>query len=236
MGDAPRPIGVDPSESGSFRRITAADGARVTTRVNASETASFRLENARPIEAVRMSSAGRPRVERHDVTVKPNGRVFIGLALAAVVVLGIVGTLVTRALTSVEKEPEKTVSEQTQASNGEGIEYRGITYALAQQDDGAWTLTSLSEDSQTPAVLYQLTGEPVTLILYNTVFVIPENLSDGTWDLIAYPLGGGSVAQRVNDGTGNPVVGQGQITSAQLVGDAVEVTTADGTVTPVSLV
>ena len=236
MGDAPRPIGVDPSETGSFQRIGAADGARVTTRANASETASFRLEKARPIEAVRMSSAGRPQVERHDVSVKPNGRVFIGLAAAALVVLVVVGTLITRALTSVEQVPEKGVEEQTQSANGEGIEYRGTTYAVTQQEGGAWALTALSEDSQTPAVLYELSGEPVTLILYNTVFVIPENLADGTWDLIAYPLGGGSVAQRVNDGAGNPVVGQGQITTATLVGDAVDITCADGSTSSVSLV
>ena len=238
MGDAPRPIGVDPSESGSFQRITAADGARVTTRINASETASFRLENSRPMEAVRMSSAGRPKVERHEVAVQPNKRVFIILGIAAAVVLLVVGTLLTRALISVEPADDGTgvQVEQTQASGDEGIEYRGSTYAVTQQEGGAYALTSLSEGSSTPAVLHELAGTPVTLILYNTVFIIPENLGDDTWDLIAYPLGGGSVAQQVTDGSGNPVVGKGQIAEAKLVGDAVEVTTTSGEKQSVSLV
>lgn len=236
MGDAPRPIGVDPAETGSFQRISSDAGARVTTRANASETAPFRLENARPMEAVRMSSAGRPRVARHEVEVKSNRRVFLILGVAAAIVLVILGTLVTRALLSVEQSQEKTVAEQAQASGEEGIEYRGTTYTLTEQNNGKFALTSTSEGSEGKAVLYELEGKPVTLILYNTVFVIPENLSDGTWDLIAHPLGGGSVTQQVTDADGKPVTGEGEISEAKLVGDAVEVVMTSGARTKVSLV
>lgn len=240
MGDAPRPIDAEASASGSFARIAAEDGARVTTRANASESASLRFENARPVEAVRMSTAGRPKVERHEITVKSNGRVFVGLAIGALLVLVLVGTLLSRALLSVEKVPEQGVEEQTQATGNEGIEYRGVTYAVAQQEGGKFALTSISGESQKPAVLYELAGTPVgdpfVLILYNTVFVIPENLDDGTWDLIAYPLGGGSVAQRVTDGEGKPIVGQGQIEAAELSGDVVEVALVGGGHQTVSLV
>ena len=236
MGDAPRPIGVDPAETGSFQRITSEEGARVTTRANASETASFRLENARPMEAVRMSSAGRPHVSRHEVEVKSNRRVFAILGIAAAVMLVLVGTLVTRALLSVEKGQEKTVAEQAQASGDEGIEYRGTTYTLTKQNNGKYALTSTSEGSEGKAVVCELEGTPVTLILYNTVFVIPENLSDGTWDLIAHPLGGGSVTQQVTDADGKAVTGEGEISEAKLAGDAVEVVTTNGARTKVSLV
>lgn len=240
MGDAPRPIDAEASASGSFERISAEDGARVTTRVNASESATHRLENSRPMEAVRMSTAGRPKVERHDVTVKSNGRVFIGLAVGALLVLVVVGTLLTRALLSVENVPEQGIEEQAQAKDNEGIEYRGVTYSVAKQDDGTYALTSVSGESDKPAVLCKLkgtpAGDPYVLILYNTAFIIPENLDGGTWDLVAYPLGGGSVAQCVTDGEGQPVVGQGQIETAVLSGDVVEVTTTDGTHQTVSLV
>lgn len=236
MGDAPRPIDVDPSETGSFRRITAEEGARVTTRANASETGSFRVQNARPVEAVRMSSAGRPKVEHHEVEVKSNKRVFIILGAAALVVVVIIGTLLARALTSVENVQDNPISEQVQATGAEGIEYRGATYALVEQPDGKQTLTSTSEGSEGAAVLCELPGRPVTLILYNTVFIIPENLPDGTWNIIAHPLGDGGVTQPVTDAEGNPIIGQGEIAQATLVGDAVQVVTTSGEQVTVSLV
>lgn len=236
MGDAPRPIDVDPSETGSFRRISSDEGARLTTRANASETGSFRLDNARPVESVRMGSVGRPKVRQHEVAVKSNRRVFVILGVAAAIVVILLGSLVTRALLSVEQAPEETVSEQMQSSGDEGIEYRGTTYRLTEQDDGTHALTSTSEGSEGTAVLYRLEGTPVTLILYNSVFVIPENRPDGTWDLIAYPLGGGSVAQQVTGSEGEPVTGTGEIDEARLVGDAVQVVTTTGERTNVSLV
>ena len=234
--DAPRPIGVDPMETGSFRRIDATEGARVTTRANASQTASFRAQNARPAEKVRMSSAGRPKVEHRDVEVQSNKRVFIALTLGALVVMSIVGTLLFRALVSVEEAGEKPVVEQMQTNVDEGIEYRGTTYALAKQENGTYALTSLSEGSEKPAVVCELKGTPVALVLYNTVFVIPENLPDGTWDLIAHPLGGGSMTQQVTDGEGKPIVREGEITEASLSGDTVVVKLASGEEFTVSLV
>lgn len=234
--DAPRPIGVDPMETGSFRRIDATEGARVTTRANASQTASFRAQNARPAEKVRMSTAGRPKVEHRDVEVQSNKRVFVALTIGAIVVIAIVGTLLVRALVSVEEAGEKPVVEQMQTNVDEGIEYRGTTYALTKQDNGSYALTSLSEGSETPAVVCELKGTPVALVLYNTVFVIPENLPDGTWDLIAHPLGGGSVTQQVTDGDGKPIVREGEITQASLSGDSILVTTAAGDEFTVSLI
>ena len=236
MSDAPRPIGVDPEETGSFERISAEDGARLTTRVNASETASFRAQKARPVEAVRMSTAGRPKVEHHEVEVKSNKRVFIALAVAALLVVAIVGTLFARAMLSVEQAGDKPVAEQVQAAGDEGIEYRGTTYRLTQKDDGGYALTSTSDGFEGTATLYELAGTPVTLILYNTAFVIPENLPDGTWDLIAYPLGGGSVTQQVTDADGNPIVGQGEISAATLSGDAIQISTTAGEQVTISLV
>lgn len=234
--DAPRPIGVDPRETGSFRRIDATEGARVTTRANASRTASFRAQNTRPTEAVRMSSAGRPKVEHRDVEVQSNKRVFIALTIGALVVIGIVGTLLFRALVSVEEAGEKPVVEQMQTNVDEGIEYRGTVYSLVEQDNGKFALTSLSEGSETPAVVCELKGIPVALVLYNTVFVIPENLPDGTWDLIAHPLGGGSMTQQVTDGEGKPIVREGEIVKASLSGDSILVITAAGEEFTVSLV
>lgn len=235
MGDAPRPIDVDPQASGSFSKITAGEGAQVTTRANAGNVASRKSPTGRTIEKVRMSS-GRPHVEHHEVTVESNKRVFVALGIAALLVVAIVGTLLSRALTSVDTEMVKPVSEQMQVSGDEGIEYRGTTYAVSKQKGGKYALTSTSEGSEGAGVLAELEGTPVTLILYNTIFIIPENLSDGTWDLIAHPLGGGSVTQQVTDGEGNPIVREGEITTATLEGDVIKIVSSTGEKFEVSLV
>lgn len=237
MGDAPRPIDIDPEESGSIGKIGAGEGARLTTRANAGATGSHKIQSARRVERVRMSS-GRPHVEHREVAVESNKRVFVALGIAALLVVAIVGTLLSRALISVDTEMTKPVSEQTQASGDEGIEYRGTTYTVTKQDGGKYALTSTSEDegSEGTVVLSELEGTPVTLILYNMIFIIPENLPDGTWDLIAHPLGGGSVTQQVTDGEGNPIVREGEITEATLEGDAIKITSSTGETFEVSLV
>ena len=236
MGDAPRPIGVNPQETGSFRRLEATEGARLTTRANASDTASFVAQKARPVEAVRMSTAGRPKVEHRDVAVESNKRVFLVLGIAALAMVAIVGWLLTKALTSVEEVQEHPITEQTQAAVEEGIEYRGTTYTVVGRDGGTYALVSVSEGSEEQAVLYELPGTPVSLILYNTVFIIPENLPDNTWDLIAHPLGGGSVTQQVTDADGNPIVGEGEISEATLSGDTIQIATTSGESFDVSLI
>ena len=235
MGDAPRPIDVNPAETGSFRRIEANEGARITTRANASDSAQMRALNPESTRSRRLSSAGRPKVEHHDVEVQSNKRVFIALAIAALVVMGIVGTLVIRALTSVEQASEKPVIEQMQTGAGESIEYRGTTYSL-EENGGKYALMSKAEGADKQSKVCDLGGKPVALVLYNTAFIIPENLPNGTWDIIAHPLGGGSMTQPVTDGDGNPIVNQGEIESASLNGDKVVVKTTDGKEYTVSLV
>lgn len=236
MGDAPRPIDVDPQETGSFRRIDATEGARLTTRVNASDTASFVAQKARPIEAVRMSTAGRPKVEHRDIEMESNKRVFLVLGISALVVVAIVGWLLSRAFSSVEEVAEHPVTEQVQSAVEEGIEYRGATYTVTEVSDGKFALVSTPEGSEEQTVIYELEGKPVTLILYNMVFIVPQNLNDNTWNLIAHPLGDGSVTQPVTDSEGKPLIGEGEISEAKLVGDTIQVTTTTGESYEVSLV
>ena len=59
-----------------------------------------------------------------------------------------------------------------------------------------------------------MSGTPVTLILYNSVIVVPENKSDGTWDVVAYTIGGDSEPVSVVDSSGNAITGTGTIASA----------------------
>lgn len=236
MSDAPRPIGVDPEETGSFSRINGSEGAVLATRANASDTASFMAQTVRPVEAVRMSSAGRPKVEHREVEMQSNKRVYLILGIGALAVMALIITLLVRAVGSVEDVDEAPVYEQVQATGDEGIEYRDVTYFITEQAAGKYALASTSDGFEGTAVLYELEGTPVTLILYNTVFIIPENLSDGTWDLIAHPLGGGSVTQQVTDSDGKPIVGEGKISEAVLSGDEILIKTEGGEQYSVSLV
>lgn len=235
MDDAPRPIGVNPSETGSFRRIEANEGARVTTRANAGESAQMRKLTPEAARSRRLGSAGRPKVETHDVAVESNRRVFIALAIAAAVVVAIMGTLIGRALLSVEQAGEKPVIEQMQTAIDEPIEYRGVTYALEEQG-GKYVLTSRAEGAEGSTKVCDLEGKPVALVLYNTAFIIPENLPNGTWDVIAHPLGGGSMTQQVTDSSGQPIVNDGEIDSATLSGDKIVIKTKENREYTVSLV
>ena len=238
MGNAPTPVGVDPAETGSFTRISAGEGARVTTRANVGDTSAFRAQGTRPIEAVRMSTAGRPKVERHEQEVESNGRVFLMLGLGALLVLMLGGWLLARALVSVDNGATEEKVEQKQVTPDESIEYYGVRYALEQNADGVYVLTSTPADEESeegPTTVCQFKGKPVSLILYNSVFVIPENLPDGTWDLITHPLGGGSVTRQIPDQDGNPLIGPGEIYEAILINDSIQISTMTGETYTVSL-
>ena len=80
-----------------------------------------------------------------------------------------------------------------------------------------------------------MSGTPVTLILYNSVIVVPENKSDGTWDVVAYTIGGDSEPVSVVDSSGNAITGTGTIASATLDGSVVHVTDSAGAATDVAL-
>ena len=108
--------------------------------------------------------------------------------------------------------------------------------SVTEVSDGKFALVSTPEGSEEQTVIYELEGKPVTLILYNMVFIVPQNLNDNTWNLIAHPLGDGSVTQPVTDSEGKPLIGEGEISEAKLVGDTIQVTTTTGESYEVSLV
>ena len=74
--------------------------------------------------------------------------------------------------------------------------------------------------------LGDLPGTPVTLVLYNGIIVIPENLADGTWDIMAYTLGSGW--SQLMDSTDSARSGQGTISAASLDGSNLKITTDQG--------
>ena len=240
--DAPRPIGVNPSEPGSLQRISASEGARVENRdnvgsVSADSTSSW--SNVGMGARKRMGKAHRPLRRREAADGRPmGGRMRWIVAPLAVLVLVILFFLLRGCLDAKQTDvPEQAQVEQTQTTPAGSIEYRGTTYSIEKQDDGAYALVGRTEGATDATVFMQFDGEPIQLVLYNGAFIIPENTSDG-WDVMAYTIGSGSVGAQVVDADGEPVGGTGHsISSVELKESegTMLVTDDAGTVTTVAL-
>ena len=51
-------------------------------------------------------------------------------------------------------------------------------------------------------------------MLYDGAIIVPQNLKDGTWDVVAYTIGSGW--SQLMDKEGNATTGKGKIKSVQL--------------------
>lgn len=234
-GDAPRPIGVDPEETGAFQKLSSGEGAVLTSRDNAEEAAaaarSHMMRKARKGN-VRLQGRNRPKVKSTAPRMQTNKKLFIGIAIAAAVVVIAMIVIFNNALSSTTQtqtgEDAQTQQEEQQVASNDTMTYHDASYGLMEQG-GGWVLAKLDGSGNYSYELVQLSGTPVSLILYQGAFIIPENL-DGTWDVIAYVPADGSVASAVVDSDGNPVGGSGQISEAVLDGSNLDVTTDSGTV------
>lgn len=227
--ETPRPIGVDPTATGSFERLNAGEGAILTTRDNADDAvdaARNRLSGTTGM--MRLDASDLPPVEEHAPETHTNKRVVALLVvLTLAVILG--GIYVFSRLTAggTQGQDQEKQAEQLQVDTSDTIEYHGSTYRLEQGDDGTWHLARQSQDEGAQAQsVGDISGTPVTMVLYNGAIVIPENKSDGTWDVMAYMVGSGW-SQLVDD-DGNAYTGQGSVSSATLNGAQLEVTTDSG--------
>ncbi len=241
--------------------IGVGQGAKVTTRENASEAADRARANAEERHRKRhegeRSTSRRPSA--HDAQAvgkdpgaagprrsKRNMAAVIGGTLAVLVVLAVVLRFVVAQISpgpaeqaaQIESEQEAAESEDTgeaevQATSEDTLAYGSFTYTLELQEDGNYALVRTDESGNASA-LFEVEGTPAAFILYNSVIVIPEDLDEG-WDVIAYVAVDGSVASNVVDSDGNAVGGSGQIESVTLDGSVVTVIDSTGTTTDVSL-
>lgn len=234
-GGAPRPIGVDPQETGAFEKLSSGEGAVLTSRDNAEEAAaaarSHMMRKGRR-GSVRLQGRNRPKIKSTAPRMQVNRNLFIGIAITAAVVVIAMIVVFNNALSSTTQsqttDDVQTQQEEQQVASNDTMTYHDESYGLVQQDSG-WVLAKLDSTGAYKSTVVQLSGTPVSLILYQGAFIIPENL-DGTWDVIAYVPADGSVASAVVDADGNPVGGSGQITEAVLDGSSLDVTTDSGTV------
>ncbi len=155
--------------------------------------------------------------------------VIVGLVLF---VLNALNTVPTSLDTSSVPLADQRV-EQTQDDENQGISYGGYTYSVQPKADGVGYAFVRQQGSEEPTVLFDLTGTPVTVVLYNGAFLIPENLGS-SWDVVSWVMGDGSVPQQLT-ANGNPVMGDGTISSAKLEGSTLTLSFDNDTTNAVNL-
>ena len=245
----PAPV---PAPSERISTIGAGQGARVTTRRNAAETADRARRNAeeryyeRHPEA-RATGAG-PRRSAHNVVLIVVASV---LALCAVFLLGrCAAGILAPSGDGEASRPEQTlrlteneqalVDEQAQHDLGaeqvgtDGtVSYGGTSYGLATQEDGLWGLVATDRQGNA-TTLFEIEGTPVALVRNADTMLVPEN-RDGGWDIVCYVVDGHGQASYVMGDDGSMVQGEGEVTGVELDGSTLRVTCADGSTTDVAL-
>jgi hypothetical protein len=228
---AARPNNVDPNASGTLSKLKAGQGAVVTSRSNARHGAEAALAKSSGRHN-RLSSKNRPKVRHKEGKVKTNRALFIVLAIAAVAVVGVIGFMVYNAANSVHVSNTPPM-ERTTSTLEQGVTVNGRVYGFKTSGD-KYTLVSQNEDGTDTNELFQLNGKPVSIIAFDGALVIGENM-DGKWDVVAYTIGDASMASQLVGKDGNPVTGDGQLSSSVLEGSTLLLTTSDGKKTTVPL-
>ena len=106
------------------------------------------------------------------------------------------------------------------------LTFDGYDYCVSQREDGGYSFERVT--GQEPLSLVDLPGTPIGLLFYNGTFYMPENLEDGTWDVMCYTLGDGSMGTPYMGEDGEPIGGEGELASASIEGDQLVVATDAG--------
>lgn len=208
--ETPQPVDADSIERGTFAHLERGQGA-----VSASQSATGGAHHAR------------------EATPQPvSKRATVIIIAGALVAIAVITILFVRILSGGSTTGGEVI-EQTVVGQDEAISYRGSSYALVSNGD-AHALAETPESGDGEQVLLgDVPGTPVSLVLFDGALIIPENLSDGRWDVVAYTIGSGW--SNLVDADGNPCGGEGTIEEAHLDGTNLQLT-VDGQPVTVSLV
>lgn len=210
--EAPRPVDAASVERGAFAHLEEGEGAVAASSRRGAGKASAREEEA-------------PQVNKRMLAIIVAG----ALAVIAVVVVLFVRVLDAPAPVA----EESTEAEQVAVARDETITLRGNTYEL-EQVEGTYVLVEVREgDGGQRVTLGEIAGEPAGLMLYDGAVIVPENLADGTWDVLSFTIGSGW--SQIADQEGNALGGSGTIEEASLEGSSV-LLTVDGAQTEIPLV
>lgn len=204
--DAPRPVDADSVANGSFDMLNGDQGAKSVTRGKHAAYAAGHVggEEAQPL----------------------NRRMLVIIGVAAIVAISVIVVLFVRVLSASPSTVDESESEQVAVSADEQVSNRGSSYELVQNSEGTYQLVeAVGAGGGTNVVLGDIPGTPANLVLYDGAILIPENLKDGTWDVLAYTIGSGWT--QIMDQEGRIISATGTIEDAQLEGTTI-VLTVDG--------
>lgn len=241
-------------EAGNDEKIAtihAGEGARVTTRKNASQAARRARSNAR-----------KRYLERHPEAKSPvdgperSGKNIVLLVVLAIVALALLFLIVRCVAVLVTPDPAEEArqaaeqaqneqnlsageggrqdSEYEQAETGGSVTYNGDVFTLQMQDDGLWGVVQ-TDPSGNAVVLFKIEGAPVALARRMSTILVPEN-RDGGWDIVCYVVDGHSQAGYIVGKDGAAVRGSGDITSVDMSATTMRVSDSTGATTEVALV
>ena len=258
---AGRPSASHAPSAADGQRLTtihAGQGARITTRENASEAADAARANAQRRFAKRHSSPqltavangarryGGSHASHAAEGPERTGKNILKVVLLAIGVLLVVALLV-RLITGLligdrESDRQQVARSDAEPTQAEQIasEQQQVEVSVGESVTFQGQSFSISQDGGTysvtrdGAVVFNLEGTPTGLVLYNGSLVVPEN-RDGGWDVVSYMIADGSVPAYVMGADGNAAGGSGDIQSATLDGSALKVTDSTGATTSVAL-
>ncbi len=220
------PFTVSPEVSGALPKLDAGKGAVITNRSNAaSTTGSFPPIDENMIKASRRAQEKRKKQSRRR-TSKKSISFIIGLVLALIAVIYIMFS--SPAEDTLQQTPGQAPEQRVKVAQDGEVEFRGSIFSLSESK-GTWELVSRPKSGEGDVRKYlTFEGKPVSLILYEGGFIIPEDLPNNTWDVVTYTVSDGSVVSKLLDSSGKPVGGSGKVTKAEVSGDNLNLTLDSG--------
>ena len=214
-GDAPRPVHADSVSGGAFKKLEGGEGAvSASSKKRAATTAGGHYGSPKHHVAAdhAQDEEGQLPIDKRTLIV-----VVVGALVAIAVIVALFINVLNASPAKPAQEPE---AEQIAVQTDQSIQSRGATYEL-EQVDGKYQLKE-KRDGGKSVSLGDLPGTPAGLVLYDGAVLIPENLSDGKWDVMSYTIGSGW--NQIMDRDGKAVSGEGTVDEVKLEGSTVVLT------------
>lgn len=225
--DAPRPAPLD--DTSSFKTLGGGEGAFISDRSNASQSvAAARANRHGQKSSMRLKRSAQKNMTSRETRVVMSKRQIAIISAAVLLIAVIAGFFIMHLLNKPALQMGgSTRVERTQTKAENSISYDGRSYFLKKNSDGTYSLAQSTKGSSEALELAKLPGTPAGFVLYDGALIIPENLPDGTWDIMAWTMGDGSVATQLVGSDGKPVAGRGTIKKVELKEKSLVLTDAD---------